>query len=129
VLRKYDLELKATANFNHRELVAKTGLLKWSMLEQPIAPFVDAALDDYYFVVDPEGIFYTEDKRNSCVILKPFAQTIMSRLAQLCKIVVFTRKRVANVEPFIKEMADFPLAGVLDRSYEAYRSGRRIKDL
>ena len=103
--------------------------LKNRMLGIPIPPFISEINEGYNLIIDPQGMFYTQDPKNTCIVMKPFAQNVIKKMGELCNLIIFTRKRQKYIEPFLRETGYVKFDGIFDRSYETYRSGRKVKDI
>lgn len=77
----------------HEEVINKTNSLKLIMLRIPIPPYLTLNVGGYYLVIDPEGIFYTEDMKKTCIYLKSYTEHILKALAALCHIILFSKRR------------------------------------
>ena len=57
----------------YAQLKESTDAVKEKLLHIPKPPFLNFDNNNYTIVCDPEGLFYSEDKKNTCIIIKPYA--------------------------------------------------------
>lgn len=126
-LKQYNFEIKLP--ISHQEMGVKIDNLKEKILHIPKAPFVHVNTLGFTLVCQPEGLFYAEDKKNSCILIKPFAEEAIRSIAKKCDIIIFSRKKKSTLETFVREAGNLPIKSILDKSFITYREGKKIKDL